>query len=420
MDGLINYLLIVVYFLSFFFVVFWLITLITEPEKSKPKKLKKFPNVTIGIPAYNEEDNIQETLQSAINLDYPKDKLEIIVVNDGSKDKTKQKVNEFIKNFSGYDIKQVNQKNQGKAAALNKAIKISRGEFFVVLDADSCPQKDALKVILPHFSQGEDVAAVLPCMKVKENKKFVQKIQHYEYLVNMFYKEIMGKLDCIRVAPGPFSVYRKSVFKKVGGFERNNIAEDLEMAIRLQKNQFRLIQTMKTNVFTNAPNNLRDLLKQRNRWYKGSLLNSLKYKKMIFKKKFGDFGMMQMPITLFSGVLTLTIVLSSLYLLIRPIMNKIHQFGLINFDFSSILLSFKNALSSFHILDLDYVFIALGATMLLISLFILKKAHLKTKEKIFKYGAIPLIGYMLIYFLILGITWIKVGIDLLFKKEQTW
>jgi len=180
------------------------------------------------------------------------------------------------------------------------------------------------------------------------------------------------------------------------------------------------VQTMDTNVFTSAPNNLKDLLKQRNRWYKGSLLNTLKYKKMIFRKKFGDFGVMQMPLTLFSGVMTISIVLSSLYFLLKPVVNKIHQLNLISFDISSILISIKNAIFSFHIFDLDFVFIVLGITMLAISLYVIRTAHLKTEEKIFKYGAIPLIGYMIIYFLILGVVWVQVGIDLLLKRHKKW
>jgi len=418
MEAVINYLLMIVYFLSFFFVVFWLITFFTKPELTKIKRLKRFPLVTIAVPAYNEEKYIQKTIRSLIKLDYPKDKLEIIAINDGSTDQTKNKVNEIIKKYPQYNLKIINKKNQGKGAALNNAIKISQGEFFVCLDADSFVQRNALKKILPHFEEEEDIAVVLPCLKTKEGKNLVQKIQRYEYIVNMFYKELMAKLDCIRVTPGPFSVYRKSILQKVGGFDENNLTEDLEMALRLQKHNYKLVQTLETNVYTIPPISFKELLKQRNRWYKGSVLNTLKYKKMIFKKKFGDFGMMQMPLTLISGAMTITIVASFLYFLLKPIINKIHQFILIGFDSSSLFIFLKNWFSDFHLLDLDFILISLAIIMCITSFYVLKKSHLNTKEKVFRYGPIPLFFYIFLYFLILGIVWVNIGFDLLFKKQQ--
>lgn len=419
MEAFVTYLLVIVYFLSFFFVVFWLLTFFTEPTLLKAKRLRRFPLVTVAVPAYNEEKHIQKTLSSLLRLDYPREKLEIITVNDGSTDQTRQKVEQFIQNHPQSSLQLLNQKNRGKGAALNAAISRSQGDFFVCLDADSFVQPNALKKILPHFEEDPDVAAVLPCLKVKPGKKFIHKLQSYEYIVNMFYKELMAKLDCIRVTPGPFAVYRASVLKEIGGFDENNLTEDLEMALRLQKHNYKLVQTLETNVLTTPPPNLRSLLKQRNRWYKGSILNTLRYKDMLFQKKFGDFGMFQMPVTLFSGAMTIIIVLSFFYFtLFKPLANKLHQFNLINFDLSSIFANLKNMLFHFHLLDLDFILISLGIIMGLASIYVLKKSHFSTKEKLFKYGPFPLLGYMFIYFFILGIVWLKIGFDLLFRKKS--
>jgi cellulose synthase/poly-beta-1,6-N-acetylglucosamine synthase-like glycosyltransferase len=418
MGALLNYILIVVYFLSFFFIVFWLITFFTQSGPVKAKRLKKFPLVTIAVPAYNEEEHIQKTLKSLIDLDYPKDKLEIITINDGSTDHTKNKVEEMIREYPQYTLKLINQKNQGKGAAMNRALEISRGEFFVCLDADSHPQKNALKKILPHFEKGKDIAAVLPCMKTSKGGNVIQKMQRYEYIVNMFYKELMAKLDCIRVTPGPFAVYRRSILSKVGNFDENNLTEDLEIALRLQKYNYKIVQTLETSVFTIPPSNFKCLLKQRNRWYKGSLLNTLKYKEMIFKKKFGDFGMMQMPLTLISGAMTVIIFFSFLYFSFKPIINKFRQFNLIDFDLSSLFLSLKNWFLNFHLLDMDFILVSLAVIMFTTTIYVLKTSHINTKEKIFKYGPFPLLCYMFVYFFILGLVWINIGFDLLFKKQQ--
>ena len=417
--GAFDYLLIVVYFLSFFFVVFWLITFLTEPFQKKARKLKKFPVITIAVPAYNEEKHLQKTIRSLIKLDYPKDKLEIVVINDGSQDGTKRKAEEMIRTYPNHNIKLINKTNAGKGAALNDAIKISRGEFFVCLDADSYPQKNALKKILPHFKGNPETAVVLPCMKTCQGKNLLQKIQRYEYIVNMFYKELMARLDCIRVTPGPFSVYRKSVLEKIGGFDEDNLTEDLEMALRLQKHNYKITQTMETNVYTVPPDNFKGLLNQRNRWYKGSVLNTLKYKEMIFKKKFGDFGMMQMPITLISGAMTVIIITSALYYLLKPVVEKIYQLYLIGFDLSA-LFNIQEWFSNFNILDLNFVMISLAVMMMTASFYVLKRSHINTHEKVLKQGLIPLVFYTLAYFFILGIVWVNIGFDLLLKRKQKW
>ena len=117
-----------------YIVIFWLLVLLDGHKKNKSERLKKFPLVSIAIPAYNEQNTIKKTLSSVINLDYPRGKLEIIVVNDGSKDNTKKVVQDFISTHLDYNIKLINQENRGKGAALNRALKISKGDFFPVVE----------------------------------------------------------------------------------------------------------------------------------------------------------------------------------------------------------------------------------------------------------------------------------------------
>lgn len=123
------------YVVSLYFTIFWLLVYLDFGAEDKIKPLKKYPKVTIAIPAYNEEKTIAETIKSAVNLDYPKNKLEILVINDGSRDKTKQITELLTKKYS--NVKLINQINQGKAVALNTALSKAKGEFFICLDADS-------------------------------------------------------------------------------------------------------------------------------------------------------------------------------------------------------------------------------------------------------------------------------------------
>lgn len=140
-----NFFLLVVYFIGLYFVIFWLVIYFTEDSKEKKiQPLKKFPKVSVIIPAYNEEKKILVSIKSLLRLNYPKNKLEIIVVNDGSTDNTRKVVEDFIKT-SKKNIILINQTNKGKGVALNKGIKVSTGEYVACLDADSRVLQDSLK-----------------------------------------------------------------------------------------------------------------------------------------------------------------------------------------------------------------------------------------------------------------------------------
>lgn len=407
----------IAYFISLYFAVFWFLVLLEGKRARKTKRLEKIPFVSIAIPAYNEERKIRPTVASLLKLDYPKGKYEIIIVNDGSTDKTKEAVKNIIKENQSYSIKLISQKNRGKGAALNAALSKAKGEYFICLDADSYVSKDALKKILPHFSN-DKVAAVLPLLKVSNPKTLLQKMQWLEYIVNMFYKELMSKLDCVHVAPGPFSVYKKSILEKVGRFDENNMTEDLEITLRLQKHNYRIVQLLNTNVYTIAPSSFKELYRQRNRWYKGSILNAMTYRKMIFNKNYGDFGIIQMPTIIISGIIAVIIFVSLAYYALKPQLQYLYNLSFINFDLITLIRNFSFNL---HYLDINYTTMLLVIVMLSVSLFIIKKSHAKTNvRKVTKYGIFPFLGYLVLYFFILGIIWIGIIFDLVRGRRQRW
>ena len=404
------------YLISLFFVIFWFLVLMDKEAKTKTRKLKKHPFVSIVIPAYNEEKNIVTTLKSLTKLNYPKNKLEIIVVNDGSTDNTKNVVRQFISNNNAHHIQLINKKNEGKGTALNKGLAISKGDFFVCLDADSIVTRDALKKILPHFTD-ENIVVVLPLLKVDKPKNLWQKMQWLEYIVNMFYKKLMSRLNCVHVSPGPFSVYRTNILKKVGGFDEKNLTEDLEITLRLQSKNYRIVQLLDAEVFTIAPKTFKELYNQRNRWYKGSVINAFKYKHMMFNREYGDFGIIQMPTIIISGLIAIVLVASSLYYGLKPYIKAMYNSIFINFDFYTMLKSFK---FDFSLLDIDYNTMFIAITMLAISIFILRKSNTETKEKPNKYGLFSLVSYLFFYFLIIGFIWIGIMLDFAFGKKQKW
>jgi len=417
MESVVKIILWIAYFISLYFAVFWFLVFLENKPKTRINKISKFPFVSIVIPAYNEEKRIRPTMESVLKLNYPKDKYEILIINDGSTDNTEKVVKETIKEYKYFNIRLYGQENKGKGAALNNGLERSKGEYFICLDADSYVSKDSLRKILPEFTD-DNIAAVLPMLKVRKPKTLLQKIQWPEYIVNMFYKDLMGKLDCIHVAPGPFSVYKKSILEKVNGFDENNMTEDLEITLRLQKHNYKIVQILSTEIYTIAPSTFKELYKQRNRWYKGSILNVIAYRKMMFNKNYGDFGLIQMPTIIISGFIAIILMLSIVYYTLKPQMQYLYNLSFVNFDIITLI---KNISFDFHYLDINYTTLLIILTMLTVSLIIIKKSHERMNEKkVTKYGIFSFLGYLVLYFFILGMVWITIVFDLLIGKKQKW
>ena len=424
MNTFLTILLWITYILSLYIIVYLLIIFITKRDKiiiEKRKKihLTRFPFISILIPSFNEQNTIIKTLQSVTNLDYPKDKFEIIVINDGSTDNTKEKVTRFIKNNSKFKIKLINQKNQGKAQSMNNALKIVKGEFFACLDADSFVERKTLKKMLTIYEEEDkNLAIVTPAMKVKSPKTFLQKIQWIEYLVSLFIGRLIGYLDCIYVAPGPFSLYRTGIIKKMGNFDTKTITEDQEIAYRAQKNHYKIKQCYNGYVYTIAPSNLRMLYKQRNRWLKGGFLNIVKYKKLILNRKYGDFGIMQMSTNLVVFFISLTTLFFFGFYVLKPLYDFIRNIYLVNFDVMPFITNLTNV--KFVFLNLDVEKMIILYLLLAISFVIIYLSHKNANERFKKRSIFALLGYFLIYYAVMSFIILIIFFELLIEKKHKW
>lgn len=404
-------------FILLFLSIFWILVLF-RPAEQKIKSLKNYPFFSTIVPAYNEEDSIVGTLTSLVNLDYPIHRREIIVVNDGSTDRTTALVEEFVQAHPQEKIILIHQPNRGKGSAMNTGLSRARGEFFASLDADSFVSRQALKVMLPYF-QDPKVAAVCPLLKVRKPDSMLQKVQWYEYVVNMFYKHLNAQLDCIHVTPGPFSVYRTKVIRKLGCYDEKNITEDLEIAIRLQKHHYKIIQTFDAVVETVAPHTWKSLFLQRVRWYKGSVDNSWSYRKLIFNRDYGDFGIMRMPTILFSGfiaiVLTITLLQETIVRAVRHLM----ALKEINFDLITLL---KNYSWDINFLSLPFFKYIISLVLIAISFWVMLYSFKLVKEKITHYGRtwISLLVYLTIYAFFISVVWMYIAYIYVYKKNYSW
>lgn len=411
----IGILMALIYFITLYYTIFWLLGVL-KADQGKPR-IKNFPRVTVAIPAYNEEDAVCKSLYSVLALDYPKDRLQVIVINDGSTDSTLSRVRDVASSGKDRDIVILDQKNSGKYKALNKALELASGEFFVCLDSDSFVERGALKKMLPHFNS-ESVGVVIPMLKVADPKSFIQKVQWYEYVINKFYSSLISKLNCLHVAPGPFSIYRTDVLKSMGGYRKGHNTEDLEIALRLQRHGYQLVQVTDSQVWTNSPRNISELFAQRNRWNKGSFLNILDYKSMIFNRKFGDFGLFYLPLVFVSGFLVTLLVALTLYSeLIRPLFSTIKNLSSVNFDLPTY---FSHISFTLNLLDIDYYRLALALFIMSVTIAIVILSHSLAREKIGAHGFFPLLSAILFYYILLGIIWMGVFRDLIARKWKRW
>jgi len=277
-----------------------------------PKWSGARPLVSIVIPAYNEEKYIKKCLDSILALDYPREKLDVIVVDDGSTDRTAVVAKEYEK----YGVRVFSKRNAGKGAALNYGIERARGEFIATMDADSYVTPKVIKALLPYFEDHE-VMAVTPAVKIAPSNSAIREFQRIEYLMILFSRKLLSYLDSVPVTPGPFSIFRASVFKEVGGFDEHNLVEDQEIAMRIQQHNYKIRSSVSddSTVYTEPPDNIGDLLRQRVRWQRGGIRNYWKYRFMI-KPEFGNYGMFFIPLnfaTLSAFFIVLGLLLNAIF-----------------------------------------------------------------------------------------------------------
>ncbi len=290
---------IVVYLVTnFFFVYVAVLYLLKYWEADEERVSARKPSVSVIVSAYNCAKTIEKCLENVLALSYPK-RLQLIVIEDASTDDTLARIRAFKKraakkgkNFALL----VNKRNLGKGASINKALRLARGEIVACIDADTYPERDALLKMVKHFDAAGSVGSVIALVLVHEPKNFVQRVQQVEYYTAFgFWHTALARLDSLLVTPGPMSLYSKRALRRVGGFDAENITEDMEIALRLQNAGYRIKCTTDAQIYTEVPSTLGALYKQRIRWLRGKLFNGAKYSHMLFNSKYGDFGRFVYP-----------------------------------------------------------------------------------------------------------------------------
>ncbi len=241
------------------------------------------PFISIIIPVYNEGKILDRTIQSLLELNYLN--YEIIIVNDGSTDDTKEVAEELIGYRNGIynkiKISLINKSNSGKANSLNAGIQVSSAEFILSMDGDSQLSPDSLTVAVRHFANPE-IGAVAGNVKVQNRGSFLTDLQALEYIegLNMA-RSAQSYMKLVNIIPGPIGLFRREAIESAGYYTNDTFAEDADLTLRILSKGWKIFYEPKAISYTEAPTGLRQLLKQRYRWTRGILQSIRKHKKLL-------------------------------------------------------------------------------------------------------------------------------------------
>jgi len=271
----------------------------TDPAIAGTLPLKK---VSIIVPAYNEEVNAVKTVNNLLQQDYPG--IEIIFVDDGSKDSTYKTVSDAFKNNDRVHV--LTKQNGGKASALNYGIGYSKSEFVVCIDADTQLMQDAVSRMMKYFAD-EKVGAIAGNVKVGNNKNILTQWQSIEYTTAQnFDRRAYDLINAITVVPGAIGAFKKQAIEKAGGFATDTLAEDCDLTIRILRNGYIVRNCVEAIAVTEAPETLVQFMKQRFRWSYGIMQSFWKNRDACFNPQYKGLGLVALPnILLFQIIMPL-------------------------------------------------------------------------------------------------------------------
>lgn len=249
------------------------------------------PSVTVIIPGYNEEKVIARTIGTALASDYPN--LQVIVVDDGSTDNTAEVVRRGFADEPRVTF--IRKENGGKASALNVGTSAATTEIVVCVDADTIIAKDAVAKLVRQFRDPK-VGAVAGNVKVGNRDNALTAWQSVEYITSQnFDRRAYAALNSVPVVPGALGAWRTSVVVEAGAYETDTLAEDTDLTFRVKLLGYDVRTDNEALAFTEAPDNVKSLAKQRFRWAFGILQALWKHRRDMFKREHGSFSMFVMP-----------------------------------------------------------------------------------------------------------------------------
>jgi len=283
-----------------------------KKEEFRPSDF--LPKVSIIVPAFNEEKVVARTIDTLVEADYPYK--EIIVVDDGSQDTTYEVASKYMNR----GVKVIRRPNGGKFAALNTGLAFATGEIVITVDADSLVARAAIREIVKGFDDPQ-VAGVAGNLKVFNRNTWLTKLQALEYIVQIqLVRRAFEYFGSLTVASGAFSAFRRTALDEAGRYDPDFLLEDFDITIKLLKAHAILHGNNEAVCYTEAPETLRDVYKQRLSWFRGDYQNFWKHRDTFFNPRFGILHKLTFPYMLISMTLvpfaSIVVIVTSVIMLV--------------------------------------------------------------------------------------------------------
>lgn len=269
------------------------LTVYSKQREAAESKSMIYPTLSVILPAYNEEKVIARTIESLIETDYPNK--EIIVVDDGSKDKTLEIANTYKR------IKVLHKANGGKFSALNYGLRFARGEVIVAVDADTIVSRDALKNIVTGLKD-ETVGAVAGNVRILNRRNWLTWCQTLEMVVaGQIWRRTFDIFGTVNVVPGALGAFKRHVFDRVGTYDGDTVVEDFDQTFKTLKSGLKVQGSSLAIAYSEAPETLHDFYKQRIRWYRGNIQTYVKHSDTLTNPFYGFLYRLNYPFMLISS-----------------------------------------------------------------------------------------------------------------------
>lgn len=259
--------------------------------KSKEKTLSSYPYISVLVPAHNEAKVIVKTVESLLDLNYPNNRYEIIVINDNSSDKSRELLEDMQKRYKGRALKVINTDKvtggKGKSNALNIGYKQSIGNYIVVYDADNTPERDALRYLVAEIENDDELAVVIG--KFRTRNRDVNLLTRFINIETLSFQWMAqaGRWQLFNLCtiPGTNFIIRRDVIDKIGGWDINAVAEDTELSFRIYAMGYKIKFMPLSVTWEQEPQTLKVWFKQRVRWVKGNVYVLIKHLPTLFSSK---------------------------------------------------------------------------------------------------------------------------------------
>lgn len=258
----------------------------TQKFEITSEELSEYPKITVLIPAHNEEKVIGNTVDAIMRSIYPKDKLEVIVINDSSTDRTGEILRERAKKYKNLMILEIQPPlgAKGKANALNQGLKLASGDYIVVYDADNTPERRAILNLVRFIINNPNLGAVVGKFRTRNRDRSILtrfiniETLSFQWLVQAARNYLWG----LATIPGTNFIIRKELLNKIGGWETKSLTEDTELTIRIYQSGYRILWIPYAVTWEQEPEKLKVWFKQRTRWARGNLAVIFTYLKNFF------------------------------------------------------------------------------------------------------------------------------------------